>query len=128
MQPQQAQQFFDQFYPKTDSSEKVLKIPQPNVVIVLESFTSEAMGVCGGEKNITINFNMLAEESILFFTNFYINGHRSDISMVCIFSSYPAQLRSSIVKNILGKCAICRFYLRILSVWATKPDFIMVAA
>ncbi|MDM7988822.1 MAG: sulfatase-like hydrolase/transferase [Smithella sp.] len=98
MQPSQSRQLFDQLYPKSDSSEKVLKIPQPNVVvIVLESFTSKAMASCGGEKNITPNLDRLVKEGI-FFTNFYANGDRSDKSMVCIFSGYPAQPRSSIVK------------------------------
>ena len=98
MPPRKAQQLFEQLYRQTDSSEKVLKIARPNVVvIVLESFTSKAIESYGGDKNITPNLNTLAEEGILF-TNFYANGDRSDKSMVCIFSGYPAQPRSSIVK------------------------------
>jgi len=98
MPSEKARQLFAQLYPQTGDPEYVLKTPRPNiVVIVLESFTAQALECCGGEKGITPNFNKLAEEGVLF-THFYANGDRSDKGLVCIFSGYPAQPCSSIVK------------------------------
>lgn len=98
MPPEKARQLFAQLYPQTGSTEYVLETPRPNIIIiVLESFTTKAIACYGGEKGITPNFNKLAEEGILF-TDFYAGGDRSDKGLVCLFSGYPAQPRSSIVK------------------------------
>ncbi len=78
---------------------QVVKQGKPNVVIILlESFSSKVVGAVGGEWDVTPNFNQLAREGLLF-NNFYANGDRSDKGIVAIFSGYPSQPTTSIIKT-----------------------------
>jgi len=84
---------------KNDSTEYLLKKNRPNVVlIVLESFSADAIACLGGEKGITPLFDSLAKDGLLF-TNAYATGFRTDQGIVAILSSFPAQPRTSIIKN-----------------------------
>lgn len=81
-----------------------LSVPQlftterPNILFfVLESFMSKTMQTLGGLPNIAINMDEFAKEGISF-TNFYANGFRTDKGLVAIFSAYPAQPTTSIMK------------------------------
>jgi len=70
----------------------------PNVLfIILESFSSKLMATLGGESDVAINLDKLAEEGILF-TNFYANSFRTDRGLVSILSGYPAQPTTSLMK------------------------------
>jgi len=73
-------------------------IKHPNVVfVVLESFMSKVIEPLGGIPNVAVRMNEFCEEGILF-TNFYANSFRTDRGLVSIFSGYPAQPTTSIMK------------------------------
>ncbi len=79
------------------STTSLLKTNRPNIVlIILESFTANAIEVLGGEKNITPNFNSLCKEGVLF-SNFYACGDRSDKGNGGIFTGHPSFPEGSVL-------------------------------
>ena len=75
----------------------VLNTPKPNVLLmIVESFSSKFIGVQGGLKDVTPNFDALTKEGI-FFNNCYASGDRSDKGMTAILSGYPSQPTTSII-------------------------------
>jgi phosphoglycerol transferase MdoB-like AlkP superfamily enzyme len=87
------------FSVKKDSTEYVLTKNRPNIVlIVLESFSADAIACLGGEKGIAPFFDSLAKEGLLF-TDAYATGFRTDQGIVALLSGFPAQPRTSIIKN-----------------------------
>lgn len=92
------EQYFQELYPASDSTYKVLKTQRPNIVlIILEGITAEVIEPLGGIPGVMPNLNALCKEG-LFFDRFYANGDRTDKGMVSILSSYPPQPRGSIIK------------------------------
>ncbi|HOY31163.1 MAG TPA: LTA synthase family protein [Bacteroidales bacterium] len=84
---------------KNDSTEFLLKTNRPNIVfIILESFSADAVACLGGEKGIAPCFDSLAGDGFLF-TGAYATGFRTDQGIIALFSSFPAQPRTSIIKN-----------------------------
>ena len=84
--------------PVTDSIPSLFTVERPNVIIVvLESFMSKDMGTLGGFPGVASRMDSLANEGILF-TNFYANSFRTDRGLVSIFSAYPGQPTTSIMK------------------------------
>jgi len=82
---------------KTDST-KLLKVKQPNIVlIVLESFTANVIEPLGGKKGVSPNLTKLAKEGILF-TNCYATGTHSDKGLGAIYSGSPALPKTSVVE------------------------------
>ncbi|CAM1347328.1 LTA synthase family protein [Tenacibaculum insulae] len=80
------------------ASDTILNTKKPNVILIIwESLSAKAVGVLGGEPNVTENLNKLAKEGILF-TNFYGNGDRTDKGVPAILSGYYPQPRNSIMK------------------------------
>lgn len=83
---------------RRDSSAVFLKTQRPDVLmVILESFSSHLMTALGGEPDIAVCLDSLAEESVLF-TNMYANSFRTDRGLVSILSGYPAQPTTSIMK------------------------------
>ncbi len=83
---------------KTDSVPKLLNTIRPNIImIVMESFSSHLMQSLGGEVAVAEQLDSIAGEGVLF-TNFYANSFRTDRGLVSIFSGYPAQPTTSIMK------------------------------
>lgn len=79
------------------------EIKNYNVVIVLmESFMGDTVGVLGGEPDLTPNYNKLAEEGILF-TNFFSNGNRSNRGILSVLTGFPSQYGKSILKKPIGQ-------------------------
>lgn len=77
---------------------QLLKNNRPNIVLILmESFSSNAIEVLGGEPGITPQLNRLSNEGILF-DNFYANSFRTDRGIVSVLNAYPAQPTTSIMK------------------------------
>ncbi len=77
--------------------QQVVKTKKPNVVVVmLESFTSKAIGSLGGYQGATPNFDALTKEGILF-SNFYAIGDRSKIGIVGLLSGYPSLPQRSVI-------------------------------
>lgn len=71
---------------------------RPNVIfVIMESFSSKLMKTLGGESNVAVHLDSLAQEGVLF-TNFYANSFRTDRGLVAILSGYPAQPTTSIMK------------------------------
>ncbi len=88
------------FTPRKDTTVKILSTNRPNVVmIILESWPADCVyGIDGYFKGITPFFDSLASDGILF-TDCYGSGYRSDQGMVAIFSGFPAQPKTSIIKQ-----------------------------
>lgn len=77
---------------------KWLTTDRPNILIILmESFTANAVEAVGGEAGITPNLNRLSREGITF-TNMYANSFRTDRGIVAVLNGYLAQPTTSIMK------------------------------
>lgn len=77
---------------------QLLKTDRPNILIILlESFSANAIEAVGGEAGITPNLNRLSKEGILF-TNLYANSFRTDRGLVSVLNGYLAQPTTSIMK------------------------------
>lgn len=82
-----------------DTSIQLLTTKRPNIVLViLESWSADLVGACGGYAGITPTFDSLARQGYLF-KNCYASGERSDQGMAAIFSAFPAQPKTSIIKE-----------------------------
>lgn len=79
-------------------TEKLLTTDRPNILIILmESFTANAIEAVGGEAGITPNLNRLSREGVTF-TNMYANSFRTDRGIVAVLNGYLAQPTTSIMK------------------------------
>lgn len=79
-------------------SRQLLKSKTPDIlIIILESFSANAVGITGGEKGVTPNLDRIGKEGILF-SNMYANSFRTDRGLVAILNGYPAQPTTSIMK------------------------------
>lgn len=93
----EAEQIFSKLQSQKDSTEILLNTKQPNVVIlILESFSADAIEYFGGKEGITPNLNSLAKEGISF-TNFYSTSYRSNVGLMAILAGYPAQHEEAIL-------------------------------
>nr|WP_129735271.1 alkaline phosphatase family protein [Parabacteroides goldsteinii] len=84
----------------TNNTEKIelLTTDRPNILIILlESFTANAIEAVGGEAGITPNLNRLSKEGVTF-TNMYANSFRTDRGLVAVLNGYLAQPTTSIMK------------------------------
>lgn len=98
MEQEKAEQLVDSLYHTNDTYPRLLTVQRPNVVILLlESFTANAIEALGGEKGVTPNLNRLAKEGVLF-SNIYASGNRSDRGLVSVISAYPAHPDLSLIK------------------------------
>ena len=99
MDDAEATAIFDTLVDKGDGGVSVnIQRPKVNVLfIILESFSSRLMTSLGGEPDVAVNLDALAQEGILF-TNFYANSFRTDRGLVSILSGYPAQPTTSLMK------------------------------
>ncbi|MDR2467208.1 MAG: LTA synthase family protein [Prevotellaceae bacterium] len=77
---------------------KLLNLDRPDILIILaESFSAGAVGVTGGEPDVTPNLNRLSAEGVLF-ANLYAGSFRTDRGIVAALNGYPAQPTTSIMK------------------------------
>ena len=98
MDQSEANAYFDALMKDCRTPKSVLRIEKPNVVIiVLESFTSNMIQKLGGVAGVTPNFEELIGEGLLF-SHIYSSGFRSEKGMAAIFSGYPDQPQTSVVK------------------------------
>ena len=75
-----------------------LSTTRPDIILILlESFSSNAIGVLGGTPGVTPNLDRLSREGILF-DRFYANSFRTDRGTVAVLNGYPAQPTTSIMK------------------------------
>lgn len=84
--------------PGNTEKRSLLTTDRPNILIILmESFTANAIESVGGEPGITPNLNKLSQEGITF-TNMYANSFRTDRGIVSVLNGYLAQPTTSIMK------------------------------
>lgn len=98
--PEEADRLFAELtdQPVTDSIPGLFRTERPNIILViLESFSSHLMKTLGGNADVAVNMDEIADEGILF-THFYANSFRTDRGLVSIISGYPAQPTTSIMK------------------------------
>lgn len=81
-----------------DTIPRLLRTDRPNILLILlESFSANAIEVLGGTPDVTPCLNRLGEEGILF-TNMYANSFRTDRGLVSVLNGYLAQPTTSIMK------------------------------
>jgi phosphoglycerol transferase MdoB-like AlkP superfamily enzyme len=77
---------------------ELLNTRRPSILlIILESFSANAIGSLGGTPGVTPVLDSLSREGVLF-TNVYANSFRTDRGLVSILNGYPAQPTTSIMK------------------------------
>src|SRR5947207_1423632 len=100
MGKEKAREIVQKMYSTSDSAfNSFLTTKRPNIAyLILESWTADVVGVCGGEKGITPQFDSLSHNGILF-SNAYASGQLSHQGIPAILSSYPSQPITSIIQN-----------------------------
>jgi phosphoglycerol transferase MdoB-like AlkP superfamily enzyme len=82
-----------------DTTIHFLKTNNPNIVLlILESFSADLVQSCGGDTGITPQFEKLIQNGYLF-DQIYSSGSLSHQGMAAIFSGFPAQPTTSIIKE-----------------------------
>ena len=98
LSPSSAKSIVDSLYTSVGKTEQVLRTKRPNILFIIwESFTSKAINIKQGGKEVTPGFNRLKKEGI-FFSNVYASGDRTDRGLSAILSGYPALPQTSIVR------------------------------
>lgn len=91
-----------------------ITVNRPNIVLVLlESWSADAIECMGGEKGITPGFDSLARQGILF-TNFYASGFRTEQGIVALLCGFPAQPQTTIIRKF-GKFEQLTNFVKIIS-------------
>lgn len=98
MPDERAAAIVDSLYSGRGETPKWLTSRRPNIVLLLlESFTADAVGVLGGEKGVTPHLDSIAKGGVLF-SNIYATGNRSDRGLAGVVSAYPAYPAYSLLK------------------------------
>lgn len=83
---------------RTAGKVELLNTRRPDILLILlESFSANAIEALGGEPDVTPNLNRLSREGVLF-TNVYANSFRTDRGLVAVLNGYLAQPTTSIIK------------------------------
>ncbi|MDR1755987.1 MAG: sulfatase-like hydrolase/transferase [Culturomica sp.] len=87
---EEAAQRMRELYRPEGNTTLLLKNNRPNIVVLLlESFTADAVEALGGEPGVTPHLSQLAGEGVLF-SRVYASGNRSDRGLASVISAYPA--------------------------------------
>lgn len=87
------------YFIEKDTSIQVLRIKKPNIVLlILEGFSADNLTTLGGYKDAAPNLDSLCKKGLLF-SNCYSSGDRSEQGMAAIFSGFPAQPTTSILRQ-----------------------------
>ncbi|MBL7810961.1 MAG: sulfatase-like hydrolase/transferase, partial [Bacteroidetes bacterium] len=82
-----------------DSTVQVVFTGKPNVIIVmLESWGSDAVECVGGEKGVAPHFSQLADEGLLF-NRFFASGTRTEQGLLAVLSGMPARPVGSAIQS-----------------------------
>ncbi|MBL0128633.1 MAG: sulfatase-like hydrolase/transferase [Flavobacteriales bacterium] len=77
----------------------ILSTERPNVIMVLlESWAADVVGVLGGDAGVTPGFDRLAKNGLLF-TNFYSTGFRTEQGLCAMMSGFPSQPKTTIIRQ-----------------------------
>ena len=83
----------------TSERASILNAERPNVMLVLlESWTADVVGVLGGDRGVTPGFDRLAKDGLLF-TNFYSTGFRTEQGLCALLSGFPSQPKTTIIRQ-----------------------------
>jgi phosphoglycerol transferase MdoB-like AlkP superfamily enzyme len=83
---------------RTAEKVELLNTRRPDILLILlESFSANAIEALGGEPGVTPNLDRLSREGVLF-TNVYANSFRTDRGLVAVLNGYLAQPTTSIIK------------------------------
>lgn len=89
----------EDFLPQKDTFIQVLNTQRPNLVFMfLESWSNDNIGILGGLKDCTPQFDKLSAEGLLF-TNAYANAYVSDQGIPAVLSAYPSVSRVAITNQ-----------------------------
>lgn len=96
------QELFSPLFPEKNTTPKdsvrLLNTSRPNILLILlESFSANAIESLGGTPDITPNLNRLSQDGVLF-TQCYASSFRTDRGLVAALSGYPGQPTTSIMK------------------------------
>ena len=82
-----------------DTTIHFLNTNKPNIVfLILESFSADLIQSCGGDTGITPQIEKLISDGYLF-SNIYSSGTLSHQGIASLFSGFPAQPSTSIIKE-----------------------------
>jgi len=94
----EAEKIVQQLYQGAVSTDTLLSVKRPNVLLVIwESFTEKALHQQLEGKEIVPRFNELRKEG-LYFSNLYASGDRTDKGLAAVLSGYPAMNNVSIIR------------------------------
>jgi len=98
MPAEEAGKIVQQLYAGAQSTDSLLLVKHPNVLLVIwESFTEKALHHKLEGKDIVPRFNELRKEG-LYFSNLYASGDRTDKGLAAVLSGYPAMNNVSIIR------------------------------
>ena len=97
---QEAQQIVADNFKKSQGDRiQILNTQRPNIFFIqLESWNADVIGPLGGEAAVTPAFNALCANGLLM-KNFYANGFRTEHGFVSVLCAFPAQPKTSIIRN-----------------------------
>lgn len=100
MPTKEADRRFLALHPKGGgSTPRIVSVLRPNIMLILlESWTADVVGVLGGDSGVTPGFDRLAKEGLLF-TNFYSTGFRTEQGLCATISSFPSQPKTTIIRQ-----------------------------
>ncbi len=82
-----------------DSTIPIFKINKPNIILILlEGWSAEAMGVLSGNIESTPHFSELSKQGLLF-TNFISTGFRTEQALAAITAGFPSQPKTTIIRK-----------------------------
>ncbi len=95
----EARERVNQLYNVKDTTIHFLSTNNPNIVfLILESFSADVIKSCNGDSGITPEFEKLIGQGYLF-DSIYSSGTLSHQGMTSIFSGFPSQTVTSIIKE-----------------------------
>lgn len=96
----EAERIFSELHADGDGQrDSILSVDRPNVLLVmLESWTADVVGVLGGDSGVTPGFDRLAREGLLL-TNFYSTGFRTEQGICGMISGFPSQPKTTIIRQ-----------------------------
>ncbi|MCB0766144.1 MAG: sulfatase-like hydrolase/transferase [Flavobacteriales bacterium] len=100
MAGEEAEERFRAMHPAgSGPSQRILTAHRPNIMLILlESWTADVVGVLGGDSGVTPGFDRLATDGLLF-TNFYSTGYRTEQGLCATISSFPSQPKTTIIRQ-----------------------------
>lgn len=89
----------EMFETPADSTQLILTSAKPNIVLILlESVSAECVSKLNGISGVMPGFDSLTSEGLLF-TNFYASGFRTEQGLVSLFTGFPAQPQTTIMRK-----------------------------